>query len=412
MASIRMGDRNHPVSRDVLLLLQAAMVFFVWTVVIGILNGADITQFGRKAVLSHVHMGTLGWITMCVFAASLWLFGETATEREVRAAHILGLCAIVSMPLFSLSFAVTYGDGRVVFGSLALITICGYFGWLLIRMRRVELSVPHLGFLAAVATSVAGGVVGVLLAIKIARGWTVISSGAHDAHPGTMVIGFLIPVGMALAEWGLGWPALRRATKLGVLQIAFPFVGGVVLLVALLLDIAPLSMLAALIELVGVIIFVIRSLPAVRRVDWRAHSPARYGAAASVAIVLDIVFINYLAGRYQGDFNQVPSRQLLALDHIMFVGVLTNAVFGLLAGVTEHSRHWRWTGNLMFFGMNAGLACFVFSLIGDFVWVERLSTPVMGAGILLALVTYTRRLATSDASEAIPVGAVGTAPSP
>src|SRR5512140_3059788 len=182
MVSIRIGERNHPLGRDVLLLLQAAMAFFVWTVVIGILNGARITQFGRKAVPSHVHMGTLGWITMCVFAAAVWLFGETASRREVRVAHFLVLSAVISMPLCALSFAFTFGDARAVAGFLALATICGYFAWLLIRLRRVELSVPHLGFLAAVATSVAGGAVGVLLAIKIARGWNVVPAGAHDAH--------------------------------------------------------------------------------------------------------------------------------------------------------------------------------------------------------------------------------------
>lgn len=48
----------HPLRREVLLLLQVAMAVFVWTVVIGILNGTDIVDFNRKTVLSHVHAGT------------------------------------------------------------------------------------------------------------------------------------------------------------------------------------------------------------------------------------------------------------------------------------------------------------------------------------------------------------------
>ncbi|MCP4223678.1 MAG: hypothetical protein GY773_10080, partial [Actinomycetia bacterium] len=56
-------------------LLLAAMVFFVFTIGIGILNGSDIVDFDRKRILGHVHSGTLGWLTLSVFAASLWLFG-------------------------------------------------------------------------------------------------------------------------------------------------------------------------------------------------------------------------------------------------------------------------------------------------------------------------------------------------
>ena len=48
------------------LLLQVAMVVFVWTIGIGILNGTDVVDFDRKVLLSHVHAGTLGWITTSV----------------------------------------------------------------------------------------------------------------------------------------------------------------------------------------------------------------------------------------------------------------------------------------------------------------------------------------------------------
>src|SRR5690606_13131356 len=67
-------DGQHPLRGEVKLLLQVAMAVFVWTVVIGILNGADVVDFDRMVLLSHVHAGTLGWITTSVIAASLWLF--------------------------------------------------------------------------------------------------------------------------------------------------------------------------------------------------------------------------------------------------------------------------------------------------------------------------------------------------
>src|SRR5690606_969768 len=114
------------------------------------------------------------------------------------------------------------------------------FAWVVARARHVEMTVPHLGFLAAVATSVVGAVIGVLLATKIATGWDVLPDGGTDAHPATMVVGFLIPVGMALAEWGLRGQDLPRADRLGTLQMAFPFLGGLVLMVGMLFDLDPL----------------------------------------------------------------------------------------------------------------------------------------------------------------------------
>lgn len=383
---------EHPFRREVVLLLQLAMVVFVWTVAIGILNGTDIVDFDHKVILSHVHAGTLGWITTAVFAASLWLFGETVSEGELRAGRFLARAAMVTLPVFALTFAFTIEEPRAIIGTVAAATIVGFFAWVVARARHVVLTTVHLGFLAAVATSVAGAVLGVLLATKIATGRDVIPAGGEDAHPATMVVGFLIPVGMALAEWGLRGSALEPAGRLGRAQIALPFLGGVVLMMGFLLDIDALPPLAALVELAGVVIFCIRLFPAVRRVDWRERTAARFSAAAAVAIVANIVFINYLVGANAGDFDLVPTHQILALDHMMFVGVLTNAVFAMLiiAGGNEVQRPM--VDDLVFFGMNAGLLGFVVSLVAEQTWLERISTPVLGAAILLGLVEHTLRL--------------------
>lgn len=397
---------THPLRREVLLLLQVAMVVFIWTVVIGILNGTDIVNFGRKAVLSHVHAGTLGWITMCVFAGSLWLFGGSATGTAARYARALTGAAIITLPAFAFTFALTFGNGRAIMGSLALATIVGFFLWVAWRARGVELSVTHLGFLAAIVTSVAAGTIGVLLATRIATGREVVPTGAADAHPGTMVIGFLIPVGMALAEWGFGWPTLKAATRLGKWQIGLPFAGGLILMIGLLFDIKPLAPIAALAELAGVVLFVKRMWPNLRTVDWLHGSPARFAAAAGIAIVANIIFINYLVARYKGDFDKVPDRHLLALDHMMFVGVLTNAIFGLLLGVTQKDTRGRAVTDALFYGMNVGLIGFIISLLADVTWLERIATPLMGLSILAALGVFTLRLRSSDAEETVFVGAV------
>ena len=64
---------------------------------------------------------------------------------------------------------------------------------------------------------------------------------------------------------------------------------------------------------------------------------------------------------------------------MMFVGVLTNAVFAMLiiAGGNEVRRPM--VDDLVFFGMNAGLLGFVVSLVAEQTWLERIATPVIGA---------------------------------
>lgn len=385
---------SHPLKMEIALLLQAAMIVFTYTVVIGIANGTDVVTFGRRAVLAHVHAGTLGWITMCVFAASFWLFamGERPGNISIRAARVLTGMSIVTLPAFALTFAATFGSVRAIGGAVAMVPIVGLFIWMLDRMRHVELTIAHVGMLAAAGTSLVGGILGVLLGIKIASGWDVAPSGISDAHPGTMVIGFLIPVGMALAEWGFTWPKLAPAGRLGVAQMALPFGGGLLLMVSLLLDITPLGPIAALLELAGVAIFGRRLWPEFRRTAWRDATAARFAAACAVAIVADILFINYLAARYKGEFDDVPAHLLLGLDHTMFIGVMTNAILGLLLATVGVTRRWRWFDQAVFAGMNGGLIVFVGGLLADEAVLKQISTPVIGAAILLGLVSCTARL--------------------
>lgn len=392
-----------------MLLLQLAMVVFLWTVGIGILNGTDLVDFSRKVVLSHVHAGTLGWVTTSVFAATLWLFGEAAADGQIRAARWLTRVAMVALPVFAFTFAFTYQEPRAVLGLCALATIVGFFAWTVVRARHVELTTVHLGFLAAVATSVVGGVLGVLLATEIATGRDLVPSGGEDAHPATMVIGFLVPVGMALAEWGLVGRPFRPAGRLGQAQIGLPFLGGVLLMVSLLIGVDALAPLAALIELAGVVIFIVRLAPDVRRVDWTSRAPGRFAAASWVGIIANIVFINYLAGANKGDFDLVADHQLLALDHMMFIGVLTNAIFALLTMATTADARWPRLDDVVFIGMNIGLLGFVVSLLAESTGLERVATPLMGAAIVAGLVGHTLRLRQGAGAMAPPATSIAAA---
>ncbi len=56
-------------------LFLVALAVFLLTVGIGVLNGLDAVEFSRDLLLTHVHSGTLGWITLGVAATACWVYG-------------------------------------------------------------------------------------------------------------------------------------------------------------------------------------------------------------------------------------------------------------------------------------------------------------------------------------------------
>jgi len=95
--------------------------------------------------------------------------------------------------------------------------------------------------------------------------------------------------------------------------------------------------------------------------------------------------------RYIDDFDATPRGLLLALDHSTFIGILTNAILGLRLVATAARRViWARADQLVFWGL--GLMGFVIGLISETAVIKRVSTPIMGASILLALLTAAIRL--------------------
>src|SRR6266852_2390078 len=191
----------NPLRTDIRLLFQAAMLVFVITVAIGILNGLHLVgQLSADVLLTHVHAGTLGWITLSVFAAGLWLFGEGGEKSTyVRTISIL---AAIAVPVYILAFLSGNLIARAVFGFPVLLVIIGYFGWIIARSRQVRLTVARLALLGGIFTLIVGSVIGVILQVQFATS-TPVSTGALAAHPATQVVGYLLLIGMAISEWRL-----------------------------------------------------------------------------------------------------------------------------------------------------------------------------------------------------------------
>jgi hypothetical protein len=372
----------HPFASEIRFIIRAAMLLFVYTVVVGILNGTDLVDFNQKLLLAHVHLGTLGWLTMAVFASTLAIFGDSSAPSWIRP---LARLAPVAALLYGIAFMLTGGIMRPVAGTLMGIVILGFAAWTVMQAMRVTLSTPHVGILAGVLTSVLGATLGILLGVLIANPSSGLPPQLAGAHPATMVVGFLVPSAMALIEWVLDPDSIRRRASIaGWLQIGLPFLGGLAVSAGILTDTLPLVMLSLPLEVIGVLIFLVRVLPRFGLAHWLEAGPARHAAIAAPFLVVNIALFVYLIANYAADFNATPPRLFLALDHSIFVGVLTNSIIGLIMRTTPGRRP-AWVDHFVFMAVVLGITGFVCGLIADQTPVIRVATPLLGAGVLTAI---------------------------
>ena len=393
-----MSDRSVP--RGVVPLLFASMAIFVVTVVLGILNGTDLVDLPHGALLAHVHAGTLGWITLSIFAAAAWIFGAAEMPRLLRDG------SIVAVVLYVAAFWADVEEIRPVAGTLMLAAIVWFAAWVFQARAGRSLTVPRLSILLAAVNLVIGGFLGVILGLAYA-GLFELSSEIAGAHPAMMVVGYLILAGVGLDEQLLGGDGTERRGRLGTWQASSFFIAGIALVLGILLNFQPLLGLNLLGEVIGVAIVLVRLRRRIAGAGWSSAGPQRHGAASILWLIPAVGLIVYLIANYIDDFDQVPVRLLLALDHATFVGILTNAILGLLLVATATRRTiWAWADQLVFWGVNLGLVGFVIGLIADAPVLKRISTPVMGTAILLGLLTAATRLRRVGAEE---VGAIAPA---
>ena len=373
-------SQDAPFRVEVRMLFQGALAIFLVTVLIGVLNGLDLVTFERPTLLTHAHAGTLGWITLGVFAASLWLFGEGQPQAASPYLRWLSLLANVT--------------ARPVTGALVLLVIIGFLGWVVAQSRRVALRVPHLAVLAALTTLTIGAVLGVLMQLALAGRANFLPQGAFVSHGATMVAGFLILGGMAITEWRLipvGEPL--PLSKAAIVQVALPFLGGLSLMVGALLDVFILTILVAPLQVAGVIIYLWRLGPRIFGASWLTNGSNRLFALSALFLMINVAMIAYLVVNYASRIDEIPLWLIFALDHSIFIGVMTNGIFGLIYEASRQRRSlWPWADHLVFWGVNIGLIGFVAGLMLEEAVLKRIFSPIMGTSILLAMAVFAVRL--------------------
>ena len=200
-----------------------------------------------------------------------------------------------------------------------------------------------------------------------------------------MVIGYLLVAAFATVEWLLHDKAEGRA---GFVQMWLLFVAGIVINIGFvsgkdeqLAGPANLMMIAAGLTMLW------RSRAMLAPKGWRGSGVARFPRLALVFLVMYLVLLTVLVSwivRDVIDFDALTESQkglLLAFDHTMFIGVMTNVVFGVL-----------------WWGVPIGLVGFDIGLITTSAVPKRIFAPIMGLSLLFALAVYLRELRASTTS--------------
>ncbi|HET7495953.1 MAG TPA: hypothetical protein VFJ80_10915 [Candidatus Limnocylindrales bacterium] len=382
-------------------LYLVAMAVFVVNIVIGILNGADVVDFDRNQILTHVHAGTIGWLTLTIVASTFLLF--RAADRRLM------LALAVLVPVYVLAFYTGNFAFRAIGGLALLIVVAWVVWWVWQQYLGGERSLPRLAVTLGLSTFGYGALIGVLIQVSLAAGVTLLPGDAIGAHAGAMTFGYLVLVAMGFIEWRV--LGTRDLPTLGLVQIVALFIGGLTISISLLAGASQAGGgIYLLTQLVSVVVFAIRIWPRSLRIDWAAANPIRHFAASSIWVVfalllfMYIVFVFITSGASPDPNNTtLPINILIASDHSAYIGILTNITLGMLLTLLMRSSDRRgWVGQLIFWGVNGGLIVFVIGLIVNTAEIKRIGAPVMGVTLLIALavLAYSALTENLESSEA------------
>jgi hypothetical protein len=387
---------------------QYGLIIFTLTALLGLANATQL--FGaldRNTLLTHLHSGTLGWITMGVIGLSIWIFGGSGATLARNV-----MVSAIATAAYVLAFWSGNFQARAIFGTIELLVVL-YWWWFAVSRGMAEgfgrLDIPKLSVIFGLTTLVIGSTLGVIVQIILGTGNQLpTSTDLVGAHASAQTGGYLVLVAAGFIEWQLTGGG--RRTTAGLVQIGLLFVSGLLLSFSLLLAAQigtqmsqTLPAIATLLSLIGAVVVAVRLGRAAVGVSWGAGAKRHLALAVGflvLAKILEAVLVQQFISA-QGDFTKISVGLLHALDHSYFIGLMTNMLFGaILVLSADRPRAWPWADQLVFWGLNIGVIGFVAVLLiagtGEgakpFTHPVSFIAPIMGLAALLGIATFSMRL--------------------
>jgi hypothetical protein len=199
-----------------------------------------------------------------------------------------------------------------------------------------------------------------------------------------MLIGYLILAGVAITDWLLDGPRGR----IGPIVAWSLFVAGIVVNIAIMFDIEALIQVATLLEVLAIILVLVRMWSRIRPSAWSGGGGTNFARisvvflAIGIALLVNVVRL-FISGELDPETGNGPVGALLAFDHAMFIGVMTNALFATIAAITDAAQN-----RLVLWAVNGGLATFLIGLIAETAVLKQIGAPVMGLALLYGIYAY------------------------
>src|ERR1700694_3645430 len=299
-----MGVDSRRWASETRLLFRVALAIFTVTVLIGIFNGFHFITLSRAVLLTHVHAGTLGWITLSAFGTAYWLYSGAGGTMDGHARGVARAMAI-AVPLYVLAFLTGNFVLRAVFGTPVLLLIVGMVVFLLRNRGTAPWSVPRLGVLLAFTVLVIGSTIGVLIQIEDAANHTFLPDNAIGGHATAQVTGYLVLFALSTIDWRL--QGTSRLGWAGAIQVSLLAIAGVLVAAGALFNITPLLGAFIPLQLIALGIFLVRVGPRVINAKWlEPGSNRQYAIAVPWVVVNIVIIIIAIQTAITQGFNKVP----------------------------------------------------------------------------------------------------------
>jgi putative effector of murein hydrolase len=93
------------------------------------------------------------------------------------------------------------------------------------------------------------------------------------------------------------------------------------------------------------------------------------------------------------DIEEVPASLIAGSSHPLFVGMVTNVLFGLLFDLNRERRSiWPWADHVVFWGISLSTAAFTIAILLEADWAFKFITPVLGIAIVVGIAAHSLRL--------------------
>src|SRR5574341_1240616 len=398
--------KNPAVWKSLKVLFMAAPLIFLINIYFGFDNALTAGAVPRWQLLTHLHAGSVGWITLSAIGVAVWVL---TGQRDVSAGYekfVTGLiwAAVIAfglyVPLFGLAFSRPGGllvTLHPVLGAAAVIILWTSAIYALIQLGKQSVTTTY-PILAATALLVAaiGATMGALLSMERVVGQILPIAGSNrvETHASMMGI-YLFLVSGAIIEWFTVEGPDKKWSIWGLLQALIWGVSAPMFPVAFFLNaVDQMLPILTLSLLLGAIIFL-------ARVGWRALRRGPGGLKTwpfmgtiwlivYLAVVVTLIVILVTSG----GFNTIPAWMFILLSHSSYVGMMTNLILGVLAVRSLESRNvLAWGEPAAAWLINLGIPIFIgLKAVADI----RYGAFVMGIGVLLGVLTMLMRLRASQ----------------